>query len=170
MIIGIIKRVTLEKKPEIFYTRGRGASMETIKKMIPTKILLVIGLMLTLVGCSIIEEKNRAAALAVLKGSYTVDSPASALLHNTFGGAVLPNNTKLTITHLEFNIEDIHFSYLELKDGWIIYKVTSGATIKYTAFATDTTGNIGMEDNSFRDHPADIAPPVGLAYRFLNKQ
>ena len=136
------------------------------------KKILILGLILTSVGCSLDDQDkiNREAALAALKGTYQIGIPTAELMNKTFSDADVRFDGRVTIHNLEFLVGKAIFTYQDLKDGWIVYKITSGTTTKYTALAPDSSGNIAMEHTAFRDNIADVSPNGVQGHPFLMKE
>ncbi len=138
------------------------------------KKILILGLIFAAVGCSNepelnMDEINKAAALAMLKGSYktTVNTPIISEVFITIG-------TDVTIDTLNFSItatdvaNNLSFEYLEVKEGWVVYKVTFNSKTKYTALGTGN-GFIITESMDFRDSQDALTfPEEGRP--FLKKQ
>ena len=138
------------------------------------KKVLILGLIFAAVGCSKepgidMDEVNKAAALAVLKGSYTTERGTT-----TAAGVPITIGTVVTIDTLNFSIvatdtaNNLSFEYLELKEGWVVYKVTIAGAVKYTALGTGD-GYIITEGTAFRaTQDAVTFPERGT--QFLKKQ
>ena len=143
--------------------------MKTMKQNLITK-MIPLGIMLTALGCSPSEEINREAALSVLKGYYTLSAQGVSTLKSStgFDTAGVSSTTLVTINSLDFNIGDVHFSYLEIQDGLIVYQATFNGAINYTAFATDDVGNIQTEFTVFRASRGAISTSDG-EHEFLNE-
>ena len=143
------------------------------------KKILILGLIFAAVGCSNepelnMDEINKAAALAMLKGSYktTVNTPIISEVFITIG-------TDVTIDTLNFSItatdvaNNLSFEYLEVKEGWVVYKVTFNSKTKYTALGAGksrdgTESFMLIESSTFRDSPDAVTfPEQGIT--FLDK-
>ena len=150
------------------------------------KKIMIMGLMLAVSACSAApsrEELVRDILSETLKGSYVSYGGTLAILQQSgedFETIVTVDNITATIDSLDFVVPvadpkdtEIKFEYIEtLDDTWLVYKVTYGTTVRYTALATGIQSGkkvIVIEsttDNSpeveFRVNKADIDPQKNL--------
>ena len=103
-----------------------------------------------------------------MTGVQTCALPISLKSSTGFDTAGVSSTTLVTINSLDFNIGDVHFSYLEIQDGLIVYQATFNGAINYTAFATDDVGNIQTEFTVFRASRGAISTSDG-EHEFLNE-
>ena len=139
------------------------------------KKILILGLIFAAVGCSKepkMDEINKAAALAVLKGSYTTERGTAA--ETAFSGIDIAVGTAVTIDSLEFSItttdaaKPVAFEYITIEGNWIMYKATYNGVTKYTAFNTSTTSLL-IEGDTFRATQAEVTTDGETGTPFLAK-
>ena len=142
------------------------------------KKILILGLIVAAVGCSNepqidMDEVNKSVALSMLKGSYktTLNTLLTAPVHINIGTPVTIDTLNFSITATD-TVNNLSFEYLNLKEGWVIYKVTFDGKIKYTALGTGSDGTknyIITETKGFRDSLDDVTTPK-QGHSFLEKQ
>ena len=155
------------------------------------KKILILGLIVAAVGCSNepqidMDEVYKAAALAVIKGSYLTDGSTSGTIARSYTseGLFLTTPSDQTINigdELNFSISTtvlgqgttttpVKFEYLDVKEGWVVYKITySDKAVQYTAITSGTGGGIITEHSEFRATQAEVTPGTG-GFKFLEKQ